>query len=442
LLRKIQDLASKTRQIPDLIDSTLRVRIRVERVRLTSLIKSIKLINPDAVKSLDNYSKELIPLERKLSLIQQINILFETFSSIKNQTDNAPPILLDEVDIKLEKAIKLLDTSTPGDKEFLEIESLIQEVYKTLENINDTNTALAENLAKRTKILNDIFDENTGVIGSLDKCKELRPKLKDLFDIFQNPDLQDKSKILQSHYHWQSSSIERLQLLRFYIQAWSNATVEQRENILELEVEFLDSLRSRKYYSLQRARRLRYLVDEKVNREDIREAISSSELSIFMTPNCPFPNEPAKLKIHFNDQKLNTSKALSEFNCEWHFNENVGNEEGWEISHYFRNEKETEFTVKFRDQDGKIINSKNSEDEFMLEQKPFKLRSSPKTRMSERGNLESIKLLITLVIVMFGLIAGAKEELMKLDIIGALIAIFLLGYGADTVKSLVTNRVS
>jgi hypothetical protein len=36
--------------------------------------------------------------------------------------------------------------------------------------------------------------------------------------------------------------------------------------------------------------------------------------------------------------------------------------------------------------------------------------------------------------------AGAREQLLKLDVISGLTAVFLLGFGADTVKNIITRR--
>jgi hypothetical protein len=39
------------------------------------------------------------------------------------------------------------------------------------------------------------------------------------------------------------------------------------------------------------------------------------------------------------------------------------------------------------------------------------------------------------VIWFFGLIAGAKEQLLKLDLLPALVAVFMVGFGADQIKN-------
>jgi len=58
----------------------------------------------------------------------------------------------------------------------------------------------------------------------------------------------------------------------------------------------------------------------------------------------------------------------------------------------------------------------------------------------DRSRTELLKLLAALFIAVFALVAGAKEELLKLDVLPGLIAVFLLGFGADTIKNLLTTK--
>jgi hypothetical protein len=49
---------------------------------------------------------------------------------------------------------------------------------------------------------------------------------------------------------------------------------------------------------------------------------------------------------------------------------------------------------------------------------------------------ELLRLSLALGIAAFGLIVGAREQILKLDLLPALIAIFLLGFGSDRMKNL------
>lgn len=54
--------------------------------------------------------------------------------------------------------------------------------------------------------------------------------------------------------------------------------------------------------------------------------------------------------------------------------------------------------------------------------------------------MELERLGLVLGIVMAGLIAGGREQLLKLDLFPALIAVFLLGFGSDRIKNAFAER--
>ena len=58
----------------------------------------------------------------------------------------------------------------------------------------------------------------------------------------------------------------------------------------------------------------------------------------------------------------------------------------------------------------------------------------------ERTWIEGLKLSAALLIAVFGLVAGAGDQIAKLDLLPALAAIFLLGFGADTIKNVFSPK--
>jgi hypothetical protein len=65
-----------------------------------------------------------------------------------------------------------------------------------------------------------------------------------------------------------------------------------------------------------------------------------------------------------------------------------------------------------------------------------------KSRTGAGRVLEILWLVLALFLALIGMIAGAKEQVLKLDLVPALIAIFLVGFGADQVKNLLTKKPS
>jgi hypothetical protein len=115
------------------------------------------------------------------------------------------------------------------------------------------------------------------------------------------------------------------------------------------------------------------------------------------------------------------------------------------LAHYFRNATETSVKVHFETSDGKPINNGQKQPVHLTKDVP--LQSQPGRpwfrrwfSLSDHASVETLRLLLALGIAVLALVAGAREQLLKLDVIPGLIGVFLLGFGADAVKNLFTKR--
>lgn len=62
--------------------------------------------------------------------------------------------------------------------------------------------------------------------------------------------------------------------------------------------------------------------------------------------------------------------------------------------------------------------------------------------LGERAVAEVARLSVVLLIAVFGLVAGVKDQLVKLDVLPGLAAVFLAGYGVDALKNLMSSSKS
>jgi HAMP domain-containing protein len=439
LLRRIDKLADKTKTISTKIDSSLRVGARVERLRLAELIRSVWFLNTDASKIFEGYKSEINLLDQRVSLIQELDTVTGILDGLRGKIAEAPAKILDDVSKRLEEATELLKLSAPEETHFQRAQQIIRGVDEGLRKITNEDPKFAEQLAAWVVMLKQEYD---GPLKNLKKCQELRPKLKELFNLFDTEDYKDKSKILPVHYHWLSSTIERLFVLRHYIQAWENATGDEQDRIKSHEEELLKYLKIRTWNALCDARRLRFEIEESIFAEDVIKELAKEAISIDRVPIQPLPNQSVRLEVQFNNKGLNTCTARQEFSCVWDFGK-VGKEEGWEISHYFRKQDEAQFSVSFRGHDGKMVKRNDSPEEVKVSPTPpLQLQEPVKRQYGERWRIEAIRLSVVLIVAVLGLIAGAKDQLLKLDVFSGLVGVFLLGFGADTVKNIITKRPS
>jgi len=163
---------------------------------------------------------------------------------------------------------------------------------------------------------------------------------------------------------------------------------------------------------------------------------------------------------------LNIAYARQEWTCRWYFTlgEDTLVEEGWVITHYFGEELTYKLTIALThnvdgtmlavpDVDpfpaGEILLVAEVQRKFgqvvkLLLQGHFSdaRKEWNKGRRHSGKILDYVRLAMALLIALLGLIAGAKEQLLKLDLLPALVAVFMVGFGADQIKNLLTQKTS
>lgn len=436
LKKQINRIAVKTRSISTYVDSDLRVNIRVERMRMDEQVRSTKALNPNSGTAFAEYKREIEMLGQRVQLISELDNAARFFEEFKGAAYGAPASVMDDVKRMLDKASEILKLPLPGSGNMVDAESSIKSAREKLQNMSKEDSGLAAELAERVKYLDEVYRELQKVS---EKVREIEPHLRDLFSLFdpQNKKYQDKINIKTAHYHWLSSAVERLNLLRHYIETWEKYP-NRRDKMSEREDEFIGYLNNRTWNALQSARQFRREFEENIFADEIAAALKKEAFHIEVRPtNQPKENEPVSLGVIFENGNLNTCSAKNEFTCEWDFGY-VGKEKGWKISHYFRNQKEAVFKISFFGKDGKPVMLKNNSGH--LEINNIEIRRDLKKMSDGRAKIEIIKFLVAFLVALFALFTGAREQILKLDVLSGLIGVFLIGFGADTIKNLITKK--
>jgi hypothetical protein len=179
-----------------------------------------------------------------------------------------------------------------------------------------------------------------------------------------------------------------------------------------------------------------------------------------------YEQRPLVLSVSFHNAALDTAAAREEWGCEWDFGDQLTGK-GWNISHYFLLQGDgakgwlsrimrglwsrlrkapapkapSAFAVcaTFIDEKGRPVIDPTTNEAVRIS-RPIEVRPSALGKTGERAKAEWQKLAVTLLLAVFALVAGAKEQLAKLDVLPGLIAVFLLGFGADRIKNLFTTK--
>jgi hypothetical protein len=440
LVRRLDELAQKTRSVSRKTDSALRVGVRVERLRLWEMIRALGILNANAAEQLKKFEEEIAGLARRVALVEELDGVAQRLEALRSRTSGAPPTLLRQAARSLDEATRLIKPATPTESDFQTAQSAIRTADSRLGKTEEADPLFAQSLAAHVKTLRAEYDEQSGVIGEREKCRELRSQLEDLFEILKEPTFEDPGAITPSRYHWIDISIEKLFVLRHYILRFEDTRVDPQRNerVRQCEARLVEYLRLQSPYTLDLARRLREEIEQDIFSSDVIEQLQTKKCTIGREPLTACANAPVRLWVEFSDPRFRHCAALHNFRCVWEFEKAVGQEHGWEIFHYFRNEKEAAFRVQFHSSDGEAVNAEGAGPVALKETVPFRSRSGE--RLSDRWKVETGRLLLALFIAVLALVGGAREQLLKLDVLPGLVAVFLLGFGADTVKNLFTRR--
>jgi DNA repair ATPase RecN len=245
--------------------------IRVERMRLSELTNSAKAFNTDSLQIFDGIKSEIDMLKQRIEIIQKLDIVTQLFQSMAGKAFDAPAKRMYDVNKLLSQATDNLKLPNPEMVNLTVAKENIQQADEKLRNLTKEDPLFSKELAGLVSKLAEIYAE-IDLKGT--KLEELKEKLKDLLSLLDKENVERytvETNILPEHYHWLSSSIERLFVLRHYIHIW-NMYIDRREIIILSEPDLINSLEKRTWHALQDARQYRFQFKENVYTTQIKDA--------------------------------------------------------------------------------------------------------------------------------------------------------------------------
>jgi hypothetical protein len=439
---QLSDLARKTTSLSSRIDSGLRVFLRVERNRLQRLLQSYWIFSanfPDIVKRVGDY---IAGLSKQIDLAGKLDRARESLEPLL-QT-NPIPAKIDQIDRELQKAADLLRRCDCSAEDLDAVKVLITQASERISKMDQTDEELVGELKNRIEALKTYVQPGT-------EPKELQQIFQKIFGRF-DPTVAEK--IDPKQYSPVDFLATQLEFLRQY-QAYYEAN-PQPPNLPKPEEarKFLDT---ETFGSLQRARLLLREIRQGIYVGRIESALDKKQAEIVVEP-VPVEDQLLRFSVRFHADELNGAAACEELRCEWDFGDGTSKEIGWEAYHYFRppdrklwerlwrgvrpwrkpGSRKLTITATFsrKNPDPAEATLKR----ISLVKEKLSVREAPADPGADRNLAEVVRLGIALVIALIGLLAGAREQLTKLDLIPAAIAVFLLGFGADTIKNLISPK--
>jgi hypothetical protein len=412
---RLRKLAKQTGEIAPQLTSRLRVALLLEPKRITDELPKGFLIIPEAASVLAQCATDVDGLEARVNLAVQVSDAAMREDTAINAGRIAPS-LLDRVDRDLAGAQDLLVKSTLSSAELQKAQSWIADASNILDNLDNPDPELENILASR---LQDLQAKFTEAVKADPICGLIMKQVPVPFLLLS-------SGVGGGPQVDRDANSRKLQIVYDLIQM--KCTPAQ---------EMIQSLRRQDLRSLQNAELLLREAKDEVTEADIRSAIGADppQFRMIKDRDVVRVNRASMMKVVFNDPRYNTAAAKRLVECKWDFGHMNLTEQGWEIYHYFPEAKTYAVKVTFRDKNQAEIPQKGTVQLEVSVHRPY-FEGRP------HSMIEFQRWLIGFLVAVLGLFAGAKDKIVTLDTVGAMFAVFLLGFSIDMAKNLLIPKQS
>jgi hypothetical protein len=459
---RLKELGRRTGRVSRRVDSRLRVLVSVERMRLLELLKSRWSLSADMVRVLDEVRTAVQALETQQRLLERVDALQARLAALKHAA--LPPRWLDDLLEKIWKAADIINQAHPTEEQLRQADQLLVEAENRAAELEAPALSLPDDQAKvaNQQLANLTADRKVSK-DMEDLPEPSKTSLKKLYDeLISEPPLAAGTATVHD-YARLDHIIGRIGLIRDFLKIYRESSPEYRTRLEDELLRLMKSLGLDSWDALRHARGIVQQMREGVFPSDFFEALSADRLKaeIDVGPDLVRANERVQFRVRFFDPRLDQAIAREDLQATWEFGHQGLHEVGWEVSHYFPGRsmwrrflgwpKGRKFSERLRDgflgqwrpmivftlfnpeaASGPVSERLSRELIVQSDWRLFGLRS-------DRNRAELLRGVVTLVPVIFGLVAGAKDQLLKMDVPSAVMTIFLLGFGSDTVKNLVSQ---
>ena len=419
----MSEVRTRIHRLSNRIESRPRVAADVQLKAIEREMNARAIYSADLPKELENAGKDLDFLKQRIEQLEEIDRLL---LQIEEKASEAPTPFLLTADKLIRSSAEVLSGITVCPADLEKSAKLIGEADAWFSSAADQQRLFAQDLAARIKTLVGVFARP----AANDTYEDLRVQFQKLLQQL-TADNCDPTKILQSRYSELYIISEALDLLRSYVEGGRSTDPDKEKRILSaLGAGTCDGLRE--------AQSLIAELRGAPTDEQIKAEIQAKKLDIEINSPVIRQNDTIQLSIHFGDPRFNVPEVRNRLKVHWDFGHDSLSETGWSVAHYFPMAIRYRVAAKFQDSKGVCLKDDNNQE--ITVSRELSVGAVPKRGIGERSRVELVQLAIVLLIALLGLLAGAREQLAKLDLAPGLIAIFLLGFSADSIKNLLTKK--
>ncbi|HEY2856908.1 MAG TPA: hypothetical protein VGJ21_00660 [Terracidiphilus sp.] len=476
LRKQVNALANRTSSVSTRVDSYLRVLLRLERKKIDILLRNIRPWLPTAPDDLAEIGVAVTGLVNRLAVAERLDELRRHFEDI---CSTAPPSLSDAIDKALSASAVPLHTFILADADMAAATALLDKAESLIAMLDD-NDAIARMIAANFTQLKARLKQFPE-----DYYKDLRAALPGIFFMLGDSFVfDDPRNIVPPMFFAVDHGIAAMQVALDYAMVRVSIPVtgssscadpgaDPRLRLLARECRLLAMLGTLSWQSLSAAINLVQQMREDIYEGDVLEQYKKSRAHIVFDTQRARPYLPVFFSISFDDRRFNGAAALENHAIRWTFPGPL-NESGRKVCHYFQGDELGATRVKkwFEKKIPPVVEAQVSPAEkpqtppvgdvpsyahqkkgVAVQFEAFDYNGSnqctclafievqPPARRRERSRLwaGALRFAIAFGVALAGLESGGLDELVKLGFIQATIAIVALGFGADSIKNLLTQ---
>jgi hypothetical protein len=459
LKKRLLPLAVRTRGLSQDIAPPLRVGLGVQRVDLAERISRPIAFFPGTTVVLEEAAADTAMLARRVELIGRID---DRHRLIHRMGSEGPPDLLHDQKMRLTHLTRLIAPSHPDETALKKVESALFEIDEQLAKIEANDEAL------RTALVTEAtaFYEKS-FLPAWSRLPENEP-WADLLRQRMGGFLQHVKHCFALGGHQDETlasldtALTKLRLIGDYMRICESATPTQEAHfdeqgldkdgapggtrVLTQRERFFECVSGAGARTLDQARLVLLEAQQGIFAAHLVEQVQLGRFSLRAEPASVVPYEIVSFHFVFNEDRFNDAAARDKLTCTWSF-ENAGitrSEACWSACHFFTQPGLRMVTVNVHRGHQRYVPNLGSaareEQHHPLLTASVHVRKAVSEGLTHATKLEVVQLAVALVLTMGALVAGAREQLDKLDIGTAIAAVFALGFGADIVKNLVAHR--
>lgn len=449
LRRQLTEVGERTSGVSARVNSYLRTLLRLEHKRIELLLRSVSFYSLSAVERLDEISAAIDRLNKRVKVVERLDDMRRKLEEI---VMTAPPSMTDDIDSKLQMAAAQVESISLTDEEVIAANSYMDKAAAALESLV-SGEAMAQLIAanfKELRVRQKLFPYSY--------YNDLKTALPGLFEMLNQP-FDEPTNITRPMMFAIDYGISALQLAFDYAvlragtpatESGSNPAAESaRERLTAHHNELIGLLGTLSWSALRELRALVQEMRENIYERDVLDEIATSgQAEILLHPQSVRPLVPILFSIRFKDSRFNDAAAIRRLTCKWDFPSHLV-EQDWKSCHFFQGNEvkrgePREIGVTVRVESQKTADATPSANKGSAKLLRATLSKTLDLQRPERPSYsrvfaESVRFLIAFGVVLAALLSGAMQQLDRLDFVPSMVAVLVLGFGADTIKNLLAQ---